>query len=203
MPRMICLANSVKHNERCIAGIDEMTGQWIRPVYRLREKALPPWVRLIEGREPAILDVIDVPLEDIGPDEGCQPENRLVRKGAWKLVRHASVDQVLRYCEPNVVILHNHERCVRAEFFSRLPRERWKSLQLVRVGDAQFLRRERDDRVRWQVRFRDGSGRLLDLRLTDAVARDRLDRGETLRSDCLLTVSLTTPWAPEDQSLPP
>ncbi|MFP5272720.1 dual OB domain-containing protein [Coleofasciculus sp.] len=32
MKKIICLANSRKLDERCIAGIDLNTGKWVRPV---------------------------------------------------------------------------------------------------------------------------------------------------------------------------
>lgn len=48
---IICLANSLKGNERCIAGINPKTRQWIRPISQTGEGAIDSKVRNIEGKE--------------------------------------------------------------------------------------------------------------------------------------------------------
>jgi hypothetical protein len=77
---LICLANSRKHEERCIAGIHPATGHWIRPVSSLcvNSGKVPAKVRLIQGEEPALLDILDIPLKDDGPDFGYASENRTI-----------------------------------------------------------------------------------------------------------------------------
>lgn len=57
MTQIICLANSWKFEERCIAGINPTTGQWIRPVFSLypEDDRVPVDVRLIQGKELASL----------------------------------------------------------------------------------------------------------------------------------------------------
>jgi hypothetical protein len=32
MTEIVCLANSRKHNNKCVAGLNLKTGQWIRPI---------------------------------------------------------------------------------------------------------------------------------------------------------------------------
>ena len=60
MTQIICLANSWKYGERCIAGIDLQTRSWIRPIYdRAQGGCVPRNVRRIDGKEPQILDVLD------------------------------------------------------------------------------------------------------------------------------------------------
>jgi len=81
MRRIICLANSYKHNERCIAGIDIESGAWVRLVSNRKDRAIAGTMRLINGKEPQLLDILEIPLENHGPDEGCQPENRLLKPG--------------------------------------------------------------------------------------------------------------------------
>ena len=63
MATLICLANSWKYGERCIAGIDIHTGQWVRPVCdRFPDGQVPADIRLIDGDEPALLDILSIPL---------------------------------------------------------------------------------------------------------------------------------------------
>ena len=82
MAQIICLANSYKTGGRCIAGIDIETGEWIRPVPENINKAIRDQ-RMINGREPKLLDILEIPVENYGPDERCQPENRLLKRGRW------------------------------------------------------------------------------------------------------------------------
>ncbi|MCJ7778229.1 MAG: hypothetical protein MUP16_07945 [Sedimentisphaerales bacterium] len=64
MARIICLANSYKHGGRCIAGIDQDTGKWIRPVPDSKGGAVTSAMRLIDGKEPQILEIIEIPIVD-------------------------------------------------------------------------------------------------------------------------------------------
>ena len=59
MARVVCLANSYKHGERCIAGKLLETGAWVRPVSDVGHGEIPWKARLIVGREPELLDVLD------------------------------------------------------------------------------------------------------------------------------------------------
>ena len=83
MAQIICFANSTKHNERCIAGIDKESGKWIRPVYEISPKSGICLNHRSIGEEPALLDIIDIQVDDIGPDVGCQKENRTLLVGEW------------------------------------------------------------------------------------------------------------------------
>ena len=79
MKRIICLANSGKNSERCIAGKETKGGgSWIRPVgdresgeVTLRDR------RYEDGSEPQLLDIIEISLLGAQPD-GCQRENWLL-----------------------------------------------------------------------------------------------------------------------------
>ena len=74
MTQIICLANSFKFKERCIAGINPQTGKWIRPVCDRYPKdgRIPPDIRLIKGKEPELLDLLEIPLKNDGPDFGFE-----------------------------------------------------------------------------------------------------------------------------------
>lgn len=77
--RIICLANSDKHSERCVAGKElNGGGSWIRPVGDGKDGEVSSGDRLYEdGSEPQLLDIIDIPLLGAQP-EGCQQENWLL-----------------------------------------------------------------------------------------------------------------------------
>ena len=57
--RIICLANSYRHNGRCIAGINEAS-RWVRPVSSSQKRAIGKETRIIDGSEPLILDVLEI-----------------------------------------------------------------------------------------------------------------------------------------------
>lgn len=50
MTQIICLANSWKRGDRCIAGINLLKAQWIRPVSSLPDGRVPKEMRLIGDR---------------------------------------------------------------------------------------------------------------------------------------------------------
>lgn len=201
MARIICLANSYKHGGRCIAGIDPDTGKWVRPIPDTKNRAVTSDMRLINGRDPQILDIIEIPLEDYGPDEGCQPENRLLKPGGWKKVGQITTQDLLKYCEDDTVILHNHQEYVLPDFFARLPRSEWRSLQLVDNANVRF-NPDGFDPNKWRACFQDGKGSYLDLKVTDPVVLDRLRNDEKISKNCIMTVSLATAWSPQDSDQP-
>jgi hypothetical protein len=85
--KIILLANSYKHQGRCIAGIELDTNRWIRPVSANNSAIYNErFIDGISGNEPELLDILEIPVSDTGPDKGCQPENRLLTKGIWEKV---------------------------------------------------------------------------------------------------------------------
>lgn len=202
MARIICLANSYKGGgERCIAGIDPDTGRWVRPVPNTKSKAIPSALRCINGKEPEILDIIEIPLEDFGPDEGCQPENRLLKPGKWTKIGWITPKELLKYCEDDSVVLHNHQEYVLPELFTKLPKSKWQSLQLINSPNVSF-NPDFYKPNQWRVLFRYGKGKTLDLKLTDPFVSDRLRNNEKISNNCILTVSLATPWSPQGSDQP-
>jgi hypothetical protein len=94
--------------------------------------------------------------------------------------------------------LHSPEGWVAPALLEALPPDQWQSLQLVRCSATRFVAAEKG----WRVRFEDVAGNAYSPKLTDPVAIKRLSGGERIGPDCLLTISLGEPWAPEDGSLP-
>jgi len=77
---IVCFANSRKNGHRCVAGKTWSRagrGEWVRPVSQDRSRALKPSLLAYQnGIQPALLDIVDVPLEAALP-EGHQHENML------------------------------------------------------------------------------------------------------------------------------
>jgi hypothetical protein len=78
---IVCLANSRKLQGRCIAGIELVADapiSWIRPVSARPHEEVSEYERQYEdGRDPKVLDVIEVPLSNPKPHD-FQEENWLL-----------------------------------------------------------------------------------------------------------------------------
>ena len=89
--RILCLANSRKGGDRCIAGReilpDGRPGPWVRPVSsRANEAVSKRERRYRDGSEPRLLDVVDVPVIKAHPSE-YQSENWLLDPGRrWERI---------------------------------------------------------------------------------------------------------------------
>lgn len=196
--KIICLANSYKHNGRCIAGLNE-AGQWVRPVSSSRKRAIDKETRIINGSEPQILDILEIPLHAHGPVDGCQPENKLLKAGRWKKVGRVKPKDLLKYREDDSVVLHNNLDHVRASCFRMIPSYGWKSLQLVHNDNVAFEQDE-NNKAKWRTKFVNSKGADLSLRVTDPATCERLERGENISKDCLLMVSMASGWSPDKQT---
>jgi hypothetical protein len=196
--KIICLANSYKYNGRCIAGLNE-AGQWVRPVPASKKRAIDKDIRIIDGSEPQILDILEIPLYAHGPAEGCRPENKLLKDGQWEKVGQVRPKDLLKYCEDDSVILHNNFDYVRVCCFRMIPSYGWKSLQLVRNKNVVF-KQDENNKAKWRAHFINSKGNALSLRVTDPATCERLERGENISKDCLLTVSMASGWSPDKQT---
>ena len=200
MVRMICLANSIRHDGRCVAGIDIQTGEWIRPVPPAGG-GIPSFRTIFNNNQLSILDVVALQVNRPLLNTRFQRENRVMPNWNWQVVDTVTPQEVTEYCEDTSPILYSLDDNVSPQTLEQIPANEWKSLQLVRPRNLSF---ERDywNTNRWRARFRDGDGNEYYLKITDPVICDRLGRNEHIGPNCLLTVSLTEPWAPDDGSKP-
>ena len=186
MAKIVCLANSFKRGGRCIAGIDLKTNRWIRPIGRGDEGAIGV-ERLINGEEPELLDIVELPLGAREDDLGCQPENRILLPGSWRKVGVIEKDDAIRYTEDTDKLLHNFEKNVPlSEFESNINKTDWKSLQLIHVKNARFSK-NRWDKTECNFFY---SGHWYSLKATCPEAEKYLG----LKSDYILTISIGGPY---------
>jgi len=199
--RMICLANSWREHGRCVAGIRQSSGEWIRPVPK-GGGAIPSQNIQFDGGELAPLDVVEMRVRRPAEITRFQIENRELLDWDWKIVGRVAVDDVLPYCSASPTVLHNHLKVVEPSVLAGLPQEQWVSLQLVHAKNVVFRQDPRND-SRWVAEFslsRFGSD--YQIKVSDPIATGRLNAGEQLSRDCLLTVSLTEPVAFPQFNLP-
>jgi len=135
LTRMTILANSWKNQDWCLAGIEDMTGKWLRPVTALEDGRVQQSDMKLGGHFPQILDILDIPLDATGPDFDFESENRTILPGQWHLHGQASPNDLLRYVRASYYVLHNHKKYVSIEEMKQKPFPRRTTLQLVRVDD--------------------------------------------------------------------
>lgn len=203
LKRIVCLANSWKLEERCIAGIDLDTGRWIRPVCDSlypQDGKVPRSVRLIGGREPELLDILEIPVADNGNDFGFECENLSVLDGQWKCLGKAQPTDLLRYCRSFTHILHTSWKYVNPSYLQSLPFQERRTLQLVQVVSFSVEQRTNSKgNMEWRATIQSSNGQRLErAKITDPVFVEKLGAGSQPKNRCLVTVSLSIPWAPPD-----
>ncbi len=193
LKRIICLANSEKLGERCIAGIDIDTGKWVRPVCDSlypEDGRVPAFIRLVEGQEPKLLDILEIPLSDTGNDFGFECENLTILDNDWKCLGRIQPTALLRYCENFPQILHNSWKYVNPSYLKTLPFHQRRTLELVHVANFSVEERRR-------VTLQTVNGQhLRDAKITDPVFVEKLEAGYQPKNNCLITVSLSMPYRP-------
>ena len=144
--RIVCLANSRKEGDRCIAGIellvDGRPSGWVRPVSDREDEAVNEAERQYEdGSEPRVLDVVDVPVREARP-KGYQQENWLLDpERRWRKVRRIAPNQLRRLVDQTGTLwidgYHTHHG-----HNDRLPLDRAtalrNSLRLIEVSDLEL-----------------------------------------------------------------
>ncbi|WP_236594735.1 dual OB domain-containing protein [Saccharothrix sp. 6-C] len=204
---LLCLANSRKHNGRCIAGIEFVGGhaKWVRPVSDRSGHEVSEAERQLQGgAEPQVLDVIAVPLIKPQP-AGFQRENWLLEPtSTWHRVRRATWRelQILEQ-QPTSLWINGHQTSagVNDRVPIELEDEVVDSLKLIRVESATievkaafWTAKDQEPTVR--ARFRH-AGSEYALRVTDPVYQDKFRSdgiGKYRLGECFLTVSLGEPF---------
>ena len=207
--RILCLANSYKHDHRCVAGISLVTKKWVRLVGRsvpgcltIKETCYP------DGSEAALLDVFEAELgEKCGSN--CHPEDVFVTDRPWQPVRRFDKPSDARFLteflNKGPAVLQGYGDRVYARKIDAAPVDR--SLELIHPEDLWWWIREEEGKRKNRALFRAGhvSRARYDLAVTDPAWLDRLRHlaagiyphsfffKEKL-SKTLLTVSLSEPF---------
>lgn len=207
---IICLANSRKHREACIAGLeltDRGVGKWIRPVSTRAGHGISESEQtLTDGTLPQVLDVVTIGLLEPAPAD-FQSENWLLdpghqwsRVGSWTYADTAAVADT-----PPSLWSNNssssgglHDR-VSADELEAID----DSIMLVAVRDATVVVSTSPwgKKVRLSFEYR---RTWYELKITDPNYEARYMQAEAgryaLSPQTLVTVSLAEPWTPEGET---
>jgi hypothetical protein len=178
LDQIVCLANSYKHGNRCVAGISLETKQWVRLVGRqvpgcltVKEASYP------DGREAALLDVFEAEL-GYSCSSNCHPEDVLVSDKPWQPVRSFVEPQDARFLAAFLsrrpVVLQGYGDRVTAHRVEETPMAR--SLELIEPEDLWWWIREENGKRKNRAIFRVShiSRIRYDLAVTDPVWLEKL-----------------------------
>ncbi|MCS6814579.1 MAG: hypothetical protein NZ772_13575 [Cyanobacteria bacterium] len=169
--------------------------------YRYKDDGrVPQHVRRIDGTEPNLLDILEIPLDKEALDFGFERENWLIMPGAWKRLGRASLADVVTYANGEIMY-PKYKRAVPLPYLESLPRNQQKTLQLLKVVNFRaWINAE--EKYRASLVTTNGH-ELHDAPITDPVFIKKLDIGDyrnnrRFTSDrCLVTLSLGMPFAKE------
>jgi hypothetical protein len=179
LDRILCLANSYKHDHRCVAGISLVTKRWVRLVGRQIPGCLTrKEASYVDGKEASLLDVFEAELGE-GCGSNSHPEDVFVTGKPWRAVRRfdgPSDAQILSGCvNKERVVLQGYCDRVAAGQFQKTPAK--CSLGLVDPEDLWWWIRDDAGKRRNRAVFRLGQmGRVrYDLAVTDPKWLDMLN----------------------------
>ncbi|MFM1900527.1 MAG: hypothetical protein RLZZ216_1103 [Cyanobacteriota bacterium] len=194
---VLCLANSKKEGERCIAGIDVRTGQWVRPVSRHTPKGeVPLRERQVNGQEPQPLDLIQMDLAHDGPagfDYCHAKENRWIEAKPWTKLSVAGVKDLQRYLCNSARILHSHAKYTRPDIIGAKPLVERTTLELRKVQRIGFDQ----SGGKWKATLATAEGiELRGISVTDCVLTEQLNARTIIGQQGYAVISLGVPWVP-------
>jgi len=144
-----------------------------------------------------VLDVIEVNVEPPHMTTRFQRENRIAVDWNIKVVGKVTAKDVVGFCDNTTPIFYGDGDRVEPGVIEGTPPANWKSLQLVRPRNPRFTGMGDE----WRANFSDGAGNHYGLKVKDPAYVEKLQAGQH-DADCLITVSLTEPWAPRDGTYP-
>ena len=200
--RILCLANSRKGGDRCVAGREILAGgrpgPWVRPVSSRPNDAVSEQERQYRnGSEPRVLDVVDVPVIKASPQE-YQRENWLLDpERRWERIHRVAHADLARFAdleEPLWIDGYNSANGLNDRIPLSLTEPLDSSLRLIKVDRLELSVFLYYSRRRMQGRFRHAHTNY-SLWITDPVYEQRYtDDGDYAIGESYLTVSLGGPY---------
>jgi len=193
----ICLANSKKFGERCVAGIEvkkvggtykpvdkQGKPKWLRPISKYQHGAISEG--LVGGMR--LMDIIEIDLEDLCPN-GYQSENATFRPESIKRIGNIelseeNLDRLIDMEQYN--LFGNRGKAVSEDVIDSIGH----SLTLIKITEFQVNRKESDGQLRIDFDFNNDR---YDLPITAIDFIEKYSENEALleNANCLyLTISL-------------
>jgi hypothetical protein len=178
LDRIVCLANSYKHDHRCVAGISLISKKWVRLVGR----KVPGCLTLKEtcysdGQQAALLDVFEVELGE-KCSSNCHPEDVYVTERPWRPIRRFDGPSdgrfLAAYVSKTTSVLQGYGDRVYTRKIEGTPVE--KSLELIHPENLWWWIREETGKRKNRAIFRAGNvvRACYDLAVTDPVWLEKM-----------------------------
>jgi hypothetical protein len=177
LDRIVCLANSYKHEHRCVAGISLHTKKWVRLVgtqapgcLTIKETCYP------DGTPAGLLDVFEAELgEPCGSN--CHPEDVFIADKPWRPIRQFDQAVDFRF----LAVFLNKGSTILEGYGDRVYEKKVAgsrvahSLEVLHPADLWWWIRDEKGKRRNRAVFRLGTHRIrYDLPVTDPVWLDKL-----------------------------
>lgn len=204
--KIVCLANSSKNGERCIAGIDLSTRRWVRPIDRNTHEgevrsSLCRIIRDNAEHDLKLLDVFKANLDDDGESYGFQIENRWINNGSWVFSGRMSVKDLKPFVSHARSPLHSDKRYWSHDELCKLAQDEKCSLQLVETKYFECKLDSKRNYPDWRADLKTTIGiSMYNLPLRDPVFVSKLESGLQPSNHCYLSLSFTMPWVKEEGS---
>lgn len=178
LDRILCLANSYKHDNRCVAGLSLVTGKWVRLLGRKSPRSLTLGeARYPDGKELCLLDVFELEIEADCPSNH-HPEDVRIAGTPWKKIRRFDAQRDLEILKAALksepLVLHGYGDRIDARKLATNMTP--SSLELLEPGDLWWWIREESGKRRYRANFRLGQDERFryDLPVTDPAWLDQL-----------------------------
>jgi hypothetical protein len=177
--RILCLANSYKHDHRCVAGISLDTKKWVRLVGKQVPGCLTrKEASYSDGKEVALLDVFVAELDE-PCGSNCHPEDVQITGKTWTFVRSfnqpADLQLLAAFIRDEPTVLDGYCDRIEIQRFETVPAR--CSLGLTHPEDLWWWIREEHGKRKNRALFRLGHiGRIrYDLPVTDPATLNMLN----------------------------
>ncbi|MFH1581570.1 MAG: hypothetical protein ABIC39_05795 [Pseudomonadota bacterium] len=202
---IICLANSIKINGRCIAGKDTTDHDWIRPVSESYTGELSKEQIIdADGKEPDLLDILRIPIKSRSP-KYYQPENATVGSEKWQKKGRFREEDLDGICDKTPLLWDNsHPDNNRISLGHIKSCHSMSSLLLVRVNQISIARANYQEKKKYRASF-NYEGIEYDLPVTDPKIRKEFENAPPGKYPLkarkfFLCISLTEPFQNLDSS---
>jgi hypothetical protein len=114
--------------------------------------------------------------------------------GEWKLLGKSNPSDLIKYCGGFLNILHNSLKYVNPSYLQSLNFNERRTLQMIETASFSVTG---SSSAGWRGTIRTTNGQSLnDAKITDPVFVEKLNAGYQPIGSCLVTVSLSMPFAP-------
>ncbi len=202
---IICLANSIKLNGKCVAGKDVNNLEWIRPISDTPHGELSEeQIKNTNNEEPNLLDIIRIfcKMENA---KHYQPENIIIENNKWQKVGCFPEEKLDDICDkPDVLWANNHPdpQKISLEYLEKNGTP--SSLLLIKVDSIKIERSNYQEKKKYRAIFNYG-GIEYNLPITDPKIRKEFENNspgiyEFNENKIYLCISIGEPFQRPDLS---